>query len=486
MARFLQTCSNEIIGERGCGANPRGPCLRPLRLGAARRHDRGLAALEVSVDEAIGMANYRNPNSVHAPIRAGSENVHRGRGVGNIAAEPAFQAQIQHAHMGEGMSIAVAPPLSESILALGGELENTICLARRNTAWVSAPHGDLVESSNYRAFLKTVEKLRANGEDHPGIIAHDLHPTYLSTRYAERQLQPTVAVQHHHAHAVSCAIDSGMTLPVVGVVCDGTGYGTDGAIWGGEVLLCSAQSFRRVAHLDYFELPGGDVAARWTWRPALALLRAAFPASWRRLGLPGFDAVPSHEHDLVARQLDAGLNTPRTSSLGRLFDAVAFLSGICAHNDHEGKAAIELEDVARESEYPACNVGVPYPFDIAEGSDAPATIDWRPMIRDIVGDVLASVDVSTISARFHATLVAIFAAAAELAVRESGVDRVVLSGGRFDNELLRRGLKSKLEARGIRVAIHQRVSCGDAGLSLGQAVIAAAVAAKLPRKTQGA
>ncbi len=361
--------------------------------------------------------------------------------------------------------------LPVDVVALGGELKNTVCVATGDRAWLSEPHGDLGEAAAYRAFVKTVDMVRSDlpGDDY--VIAHDLHPTYASTLYARNLPHPKVAVQHHHAHGVSCAVDAGVALPVIGVVCDGTGYGSDGAIWGGEVLLCRADSFERIGHLDYFRLPGGDAAARATWRPAMSLLREAFPDTWQSLDLPALGRIHPKERTLVERQLDVELNAPNTSSLGRLFDAVAFLTDICAWNEREGQAAIALQQAAGDGS------GSVYAFRSIpfEGS---SRLDWRPMIRRIVSDARAGVDVAVISARFHETIAAMFASAVETAMRTFSVDRVALSGGCFLNDRLRGALTARLTGLGASVAVHQRVSTGDAGLSLGQAVIASAVAAK--------
>jgi hydrogenase maturation protein HypF len=367
--------------------------------------------------------------------------------------------------------LTVTQPFPVSVLALGGELKNTICRGEGTHATVSGPRGDLSESANYRRFVEGVECATTELGRAAFVVGHDLHPTYLSTAYAQRLAAPKFAVQHHHAHAVSCATDAGMALPVVGIVCDGTGYGTDGAIWGGEVLLCQAASFRRLAHLDYFALPGGDAAARWTWRPALSLLRLALPDSKGMPDLPAFRAVDAKQRAIVDQQLAVGLNTPSTSSLGRLFDAVAFLTGVCGQNDEEGQAARALQAASAEGWVE------PYPYALGEGTDR-LRLSWQPMIRAIVADVQAGIPASLIATRFHETVAAMFAAAALRGAQETGVERVVLSGGCFLNDRLRDGVRGRLAQRGLEVGVHTRVSPGDAGLSLGQAVVASATAAR--------
>lgn len=393
--------------------------------------------------------------------------------------EPRTDGAPLHSCVGaSAICVAVPTTLPTTVLALGADLKNTVCFATGRRAWISESHGDLADAANYRRLYNTVAKTPTSSVPGAAVIAHDLHPAYLSTNLARSLPGHKVAVQHHHAHAVSCAVDAGVTLPVIAIVCDGTGYGTDGAIWGGEVLLCEAGGFDRMAHLDYFDLPGGDAAARFPWRPAVSLLRASFPGGWRQLGIPALRAIDTRQLDRIERQLDVGLNVAQTSSLGRLFDAVSCLAGLCVENTHEGEAAIALQCAAEADEGGECTTHDRYPFEIREGADAAATINWRPMIRRLVEEVAAGVPAPVIAARFHATVIAMFAEAALAGAARTGVDRVVLSGGCFMNRLLREGTAEGLRRRGLTVAVHERVSCGDAGLSLGQAVIAAHVAAE--------
>lgn len=389
--------------------------------------------------------------------------------------------------------VETALPFPVEVLALGGELKNTVCLARGSTALLSGVHADLGRAEDFRRFVQTVASVKEISGNGTRAIAYDLHPMYAAARFAQRSSEsrllgtgPRIAVQHHHAHAVSCALDTGMALPVIGIVCDGTGYGEDGAIWGGEVLIAEADSFRRFAHLDYFTVPGGDAAARCTWRCGMGVLQAAFPDEWSWLSVPAFASIDPTERRIAARQLDEGLNAIRTSSLGRLFDAVASLTETCMENVSEGQAACTLEGSAglrSIGAYPfmLCTTGPrggrdPLKPGIAGGP--PIRLDWRPMIREIVSDTVAGLDAGVISARFHATVVQMLAQAAELAAQQAGIDRVVLSGGCFMNKLLRNGLVAAMNARRLTVATHERVSTGDAGLSLGQAFIASHRAAR--------
>ena len=366
------------------------------------------------------------------------------------------------------------------VVALGGELKNTVCALRGKEAVILGPHGDLRDAAAFHEFVASVERARAGVGSDALVIAHDLHPLYLSSVHATQMQNRKVAVQHHFAHAVCCAVDAGVELPVIGVVCDGTGYGTDGAIWGGEVLLCRTDSFQRLAHLAYFPVPSGDAAARTPWRPALGLLREAFAGQTLPRRLACFERVDPQELRLVSRQLEAGLNVSRTSSLGRLFDAISFLAGICSLNTYEGQAAIELEKAATDQAVKPYSYELSSPVESEGEALGPVELEWRPMIREIVADAESGAPARVIGSRFHATVAAMFADAVVWAAGRTAIQQVVLSGGCFFNRLFREGMIRNLTARGMAVATHRTVSPGDAGLSLGQAVIASAVADNQP------
>ena len=359
-----------------------------------------------------------------------------------------------------------------TILAVGGELKSTVCLYKGNEAIVSEHLGDLKTGSTLRHYRRTVEYLESMFNLSPTHVAADLHPQYLSTQFARDTGLEVIGVQHHHAHIVSCLADCGYDNPVIGVSCDGTGFGTDGAIWGCEILYCDETSFDRVGHLDYFPLPGGDAAARQTYRPAAALVRQAFGAQWREAGSQHFEHVDGKTLDLIDRMIAAGINTPQTSSLGRLFDGVSFLLGLCEENRHEGRAAIALEA--------ACMEGVqePYPYSILSHAE-PYLLCVREMIRRIVHDRRRGIDAGMMAARFHETIARMLADTAAAAAHRRELDVVALSGGCFANRRLLRRTVELLEAESLRVLTHQRVPPGDGGLALGQAV---AAAARLKRK----
>ncbi|MBN1178757.1 MAG: carbamoyltransferase HypF [Anaerolineae bacterium] len=357
------------------------------------------------------------------------------------------------------------------VLAVGGELKNTFCLTRDRYAFVSQHIGDVQNYETLRFFEQMVEQLARTFRIEPQTIVCDMHPGYLTTQWATGHIPnglsfavPHVTfVQHHHAHIAACMAENGLTgeRPVIGVALDGTGYGSDGAIWGGEVLVADYAGFRRVAHLAYLPLPGGDAAIRRPYRTALAALWAA-EIPWDE-DLPPVASAPPAERAVLARQLERGVNVVPASSAGRLFDVVSALAGVCQQISYEAQAAIELEALVEDD--PGA-----YPFDFHDGE-----IDPAPVLRAAVADLRAGVPVGAISARFHNGLA--------LAVRdvccqvreETGLDEVALSGGVFQNVTLLGRTVPLLEAAGFRVYRHRLVPPNDGCIALGQAVVAGVV-----------
>ena len=354
------------------------------------------------------------------------------------------------------------------ILACGDELKNTVCLTRGDQAFVSQHVGDMENLATFEFFRQTVDHLKRILDISPQAVAHDLHPDYLSTRFAEDQSGlRRVAVQHHHAHIVSCLAENRAAGPVIGLAFDGTGYGSDGAIWGGEVLVAEAAGFRRAAHLAYVPLPGGAAAIRAPWRMALSYLWDAFGDDYRKLDLPLLKARDAARIETVAAMVRRGLNAPPTSSLGRLFDAVAALAGIRYHVTFEGQAAMELEMAA---------CGAPErPYAVGWEEGTIKRIPPAPLVRALVADLLAGVPAAVVSDRFHATLVDLFTRLCAALRLETGIGQVALSGGVFQNLLLFTGLKESLESQGFTVLSHAHVPTNDGGIALGQAVAAAAL-----------
>lgn len=350
------------------------------------------------------------------------------------------------------------------LLATGSELKNTFCITNGNYAFLSHHIGDMENYETLKSFEQGVEHFERLFRVKPVAIAHDIHPNYLTTRYAferaEREGLPVIAVQHHHAHVAACMAEHGLTEPVIGVSFDGTGYGDDGAIWGGEFLVADVKSYQREAQLEYFPLPGGDAAIKKPARTALALL-------WS-LGLEWDERLASvlefcAEDQVTLRlQLEKKINTPMTSSMGRLFDAVSALAGVRQKVNYEGQAAIEFEAMADSAE-----AGM-YVFGVESGQ-----VRVRGAVEALVNDVLAGVSKQKISARFHNGLAEAVRETVTKISRDTSLRSVVLSGGVWQNITLLRKTISLLSKDGFEIYIHREVPTNDGGLSLGQAYIAA-------------
>jgi hydrogenase maturation protein HypF len=305
----------------------------------------------------------------------------------------------------------------------------------------------------------------------PEIIAHDLHPDYLSTRWAlEQEGVQKAAVQHHHAHVVSAMAENRIDGPVIGLAFDGTGYGSDGAIWGGEVLVADEQKFDRAAHFAYLPMPGSTAAIKQPWRMGLSYLYAAYGDALEDLPLPFLRGIDGARVTIILEMIKKRINAPLTSSLGRLFDGVAALAGLRNEVAFEGQAAMELEMMAASS--------ADYSYDCHWTSGAPAQIPTASIIRAVVEDLLQGTAPALISARFHLTLVRLFTDLCDHLRRDTGLTRVVLSGGVFQNAILLGGLVRALEDKKFKVYTHTQVPTNDGGLSLGQAIIAATTATR--------
>jgi hydrogenase maturation protein HypF len=363
-----------------------------------------------------------------------------------------------------------APPL----LAVGGHLKNVFALARGRFAYQSQHLGDLENPTGLAFFEESLAHLMHTFEIAPTAVAHDLHPGYLSTSWAkqwaeERQL-PLIGVQHHHAHIAGCMAEHGVTGPVIGLALDGTGYGTDGKIWGGEVLLARLDGFERFAHLDYAPLPGGEKAIREPWRIFLGFLLAS-GVEVEEGELAAWTGASAEELRIVRRMVERGLNAPLTSSCGRLFDAVAAVVLGRRVVDYEAQAAMELEACAIDE---PLDFSCSYAITLKEKKGEPAVLSTKELWRALVGDLRAGVAREKIAARFHAGVARGFLLAACRAREQRGIETVALSGGCLHNRRLATLLRMGLEAEGFRVLRHERVSPGDGGLSYGQAVVAAA------------
>lgn len=359
-----------------------------------------------------------------------------------------------------------------AVLACGAELKNTICLTRGDQAFVSQHIGDLENAASEEFFRFTIGHMRRILEIEPEILAYDLHPDYLSTRWAlEQERVRKSPVQHHHAHIVSAMAENRIDGPVIGLAFDGTGYGSDGAVWGGEVLVADERKFDRAAHLAYVPLPGSAAAIRQPWRMGLSYLHAAFGKEVENLTLPFLAGIDGARVATIGAMIQKRINSPPTSSLGRLFDGVAAIIGLRSEVAFEGQAAMELEMMA------AAAADQPYDFSWRPGAaGAPLQIESAPIIRGVVEDLQRGTAPALISARFHSTLARLFADLCQQLRKDTGLARVVLSGGVFQNAILLKKLVRALEDKKFKVYTHKQVPTNDGGLSLGQAVIAAAQA----------
>jgi hydrogenase maturation protein HypF len=403
----------------------------------ARQRLTGIADAYLTHDRAIHM---RTDDSVVRVFRGAELPVRRSRG---YAPEP----------------LTLAQPVPRPILGCGAELKSTFCLARGRHAFLSHHIGDLENYETLRSFTEGIEHFRRLFDVTPEVVAYDLHPEYLSTKYAVDLADVgLVGVQHHHAHIASCLADNGAVGPVLGVAFDGTGYGSDGTLWGGEFLLADLTGFQRMAHLVPVPLPGGAAAIRQPWRMAAAYLGSEAPQDLIQRHGQHWNAVLA----MAARRV----NAPLTSSAGRLFDAVAAILGIRDSINYEGQAAVELEQRADLTESGS------YGATISDG--AVLQLHGVDLVRAAVTDLQAGVALEAIATRFHHGLADAIVRICVMLRETTGVNVAALSGGVFQNLLLLERTVAGLEQAGFDVLTHHRVPPNDAGISLGQVVVAAA------------
>jgi hydrogenase maturation protein HypF len=387
-----------------------------------------------------------------------------------------------------------APFAMPPLLAVGAELKNTICMSRGGELFLSHHIGDLKNEATRRSFEHAIEHLARLLEVTPSVVAHDVHPGYMSTRWAREQRSlPTVEVQHHHAHMAACMCEHGLCEPVIGAIFDGTGYGVDGHIWGGEFLVGDYGGFERAAQLEYFRLPGGDRAVEEPYRTALSLLVQAHGSLAEVAELPLLTAREQQERTVLERMVRAGINSPWTSSMGRLFDGVSALLGVRERCRYEAQAAIELEQLIE----PGARAQ-PLAWEL-HTDEQPLRIDVRPLVRELAQEVTAmhagsngaapkarsvrqpgqaalgtthNAKRAELSLRFHCTVVEMVQRTCLQIARRTGLRRVVLSGGVWQNEFLLRGAYESLSAAGLQVYMHKQVPANDGGVALGQAAVA--------------
>jgi hydrogenase maturation protein HypF len=351
------------------------------------------------------------------------------------------------------------------ILACGAELKNTFCITRDDNAFISHHIGDLKNLETLRSFETGIEHFKQLFDLKPDVLAYDLHPEYLSTKYAlaHEDIETKIGVQHHHAHIASCLADNGAMGEVIGVAMDGLGFGTDGKLWGGEFFVADLKDAERIAHLDYVPLPGGARAIREPWRLAAVYLQRAYGDGFLNLNLPFVNELDRTKWNTLRSMVSTQTNCPETSSMGRLFDAVSALLGVRNRVNYEGQAAIELEAIASRETTKS------YEFEI-DGD----IIKSEKVIQQAVDDLLGGVAQAEVSAAFHLGVVELIANVAMRVRAERNLTRVALSGGVFQNMFLLERVCSRLASCGFEVLTHSRVPANDGGISFGQAAVASA------------
>jgi hydrogenase maturation protein HypF len=378
----------------------------------------------------------------------------------------------QHLRRSRGYApepIILAQELTMPLLACGAHLKNTFSLGKKRQAFVSHHIGDLENLETLTSYREGIEHYQRLFDIVPEAIAYDLHPEYLATRYAlDSDIPHKIGIQHHHAHIASVLAEHGLTGPVIGVAADGTGYGLDGTIWGGEILLADLIDFERHMHLRPIPLPGGEQAIRQPWRVAAAYLQQSFGDAFLELDIPFVQHLDRSRWYTLSQIIQRNINSPLTSSMGRLFDGVASLIGLRNISHYEGQAAIELETLAHSAQEEAQEKC--YPFDI----DKRGAIDTTPLIRAIVSDIQQRTSPAQIAARFHRSVVEMLVMACLMIREQSGLQIVALSGGVFQNRLLLQQLLERLSTHAFQVYTNGRVPPNDGGISLGQLAIASA------------
>jgi hydrogenase maturation protein HypF len=386
---------------------------------------------------------------------------------------------------------------ARQVLGCGAEDKNTFCLTKDNYAFLSQHIGDMENMETLEHFDSTISLYKRLFHIEPEIIAHDLHPDYLATKYAQELGESgikLIPVQHHHAHIASCLADNGLESPVIGVALDGTAMGADGNIWGGEFLVADYRNYKRVGHLEYLPLPGGDAAVKRPRRTAIGYiltllgedaLNAVIASEAKQSQLASIGQVGEVEIEVIKRQVERKINSPLSSSMGRLFDAISALLGIRGEIDYEGQAAVELEMAAYSSygEEPSSVIArsvsdeaisgnnESYPYYIIE-DEGIRIVRLKDLLSAVIEDLHQGISKGRISVKFHNTVAQMINEMCHLIADETGLSQVALSGGVFQNRLLLRKAFSLLESRGFQVFTHRQVPCNDGGISLGQAVIA--------------
>ncbi|MDP8299424.1 MAG: hypothetical protein P9L88_05930 [Candidatus Tantalella remota] len=356
----------------------------------------------------------------------------------------------------------------KNILALGVDNKTSFSVMSDKGLYVSDPVGDLTDIKNYNDFEKAISEQISGSSFAPELVVCDMHPDYRSARLADAIREKhgnseIVRVQHHHAHITSCMLDNDINEQVIGISFDGTGYGTDGASWGGEFLICTRKDFQRAYHLAYVSQPGADKAAREGWRMAVSYLYHVFGKEGMGLYDPIFDRIGREKSDIIIQMIEKDINCPRTSSMGRLFDAVSSLAGICDESTFEAEAAILLEKKIKKG------IRAFYEYDVSDNE-----IVIKRMIRGIMKDLLNGEDKGVIAAKFHNTIGEIIFKVSGMIFEDTGINKVLISGGCFQNRYLVDYLEKRFESSELELYKHKDFPATDLGISIGQAVVAAA------------
>lgn len=356
------------------------------------------------------------------------------------------------------------PLNAEGILATGAELVNCFAIGKGKQAIISQHIGDLKNYETYEFYTETIEQFKQLFRLQPSVIACDMHPDYLSTKYAlERKNVDIEQVQHHHAHIASCMAEHGLDEKVIGVAMDGTGYGDDGHIWGGELLVCDLKNYQRKLHFDYQPMPGGDLVTKQPWRMAMAYLYDAYGSEYLNLPLPFLQKLDKKKQQMVHWAIEKAINTPLSSSCGRIFDAVSALTGLCTESRFHAEAPMRLEAAA------IANSTESYEFRI----DNDGAISFRKMIKQIVNEMIEGVSQTIIATKFHNTIINAIFTAVEQVARQTQLTKVVLSGGSFQNAILSEQLEQRLTRSGYQVFSQYKLPANDGGIAVGQLLIAA-------------
>jgi hydrogenase maturation protein HypF len=369
--------------------------------------------------------------------------------------------------------------IKTGVLAVGAQSKSSFCFAKDHIAYLSDLGGDLDDFGNFKKFEKQIKSLQKKLKIKPDVIACDMHPEYLSTRYAydfaKSRKVKMEGIQHHEAHIASCIADNHIKGKLIGIALDGTGFGTDGNIWGGEFFAGDIKGLKRAAYLKYIPMPGGEASIKEPWRMAFSYLYATYGKSRIAQMLNRSD---KKKIDILSQMIDKNINSPLTSSMGRLFDAVSAIIGICRIIKYEGEAAIKLENIIYGRRYSSNLTGIRrmqgeniYKFNYID-KDRIVIVDWRPVIKGIIKDLKDKVAKPEISLKFHNAICDMIRDVCKFLKKRYKISKVCLTGGVFQNKYLKIHAASLLEKEGFEVYVHNKIPTHDAGIALGQAVLA--------------